>query len=53
MRIALASILLTSVLAVPAPAFAATPGSAVAVVSATPALFSPCTLFPFLPWCPK
>lgn len=53
MRIAFASILLVSVLAVPAPAFAATSGGAVAVVGATPAGFSPCTLFPFLPWCPK
>jgi hypothetical protein len=53
MRIALASFLIISVLGQPVPAAAATlttPAPAVASVGVI-AGFSPCGLFPFLPWC--
>ena len=59
MRIALASIVLISMLGLlPTPAIAATTSSATVVsgttaVGASPAYFDICAMFPGLPWCPR
>lgn len=59
MRIALASVVLISVLGLSAPAAATTTNSVAAVggtsavIGAVPAAFNICAMFPLLPWCPK
>lgn len=47
MRIALVSLLMISLMGIPAPAVVPTGGGAVA------ASFSICAFFPGLPWCPR
>lgn len=51
MRIALASLLLISTLAIPAPAMAMSSPTAAQPTSSATMAFAFCEMFPALPWC--